>query len=306
VPSIALGAGEVTLVKLSAAFAAFASGGVVRTPVLIRRVVDNDGLVLFQDDGAPARAMSAQTAFIVASMLQDVVNFGTAARVRALGFWLPAGGKTGTTNDYVDTWFVGFTPRVLTGVWVGFDQPRTIMPRAYAADVAVPVWTAIMKVATEGDESEWLSRPDGLVAVPICRISGKRAGEGCDYVIVDDASGAPQVRSMAYTEYFVKGTEPSQACDLHLTAGPGTHLAGAAAAAELGAPQIAADLAPMDAMPRPPARGDGRGATGAEPAAAKAAPAASPAPEPKKRGFWSRVFGTGKDQYKKPAAAPPH
>ena len=110
VPSIALGAGEVTLASLTSAYAAFANGGFVRTPVLVTRVEDADGQVLFEDAGTPQRAVSETTAFLVASMLADVINSGTGYRARAEGFMLPAGGKTGTTNDYHDAWFLDSRP----------------------------------------------------------------------------------------------------------------------------------------------------------------------------------------------------
>ena len=116
------------------------SGGVVRPPVLIRRVEDNDGKVIYREEQKSQRAVSEATAFMMSSMLADVVNHGTGYRARQSGFTLPAAGKTGTTNDYVDAWFVGFTPRVVTGVWIGFDQRATIIAerirrRARGADL---------------------------------------------------------------------------------------------------------------------------------------------------------------------------
>lgn len=215
VPSIALGAGEVTLESLTAAYGAFANGGVVRRPILVRRVEDSDGAPLFEDRGDPQQAMSPATAFLVSSMLQDVINAGTGARARGLGFWLPAAGKTGTTNDYMDAWFVGFTTRVVAGVWVGFDHPQTIMPEAYAGEVAVPAWTELMKAATAGHKAEWLARPDELVSATICRMSGKLATGGCSTVEVTDDEGVVTLKSMAYTEYFRRGTVPTASCELH-------------------------------------------------------------------------------------------
>ena len=156
VPSLALGSGEVTLQSLTAAYAAFANRGSVPKPILIRRVEDRDGRVLYQDDGVATRAISESTAFLMANMMADVINAGTGARARALGFTLPAAGKTGTTNEYHDAWFVGFTPSLVAGVWVGFDQPRTIMPSGFASDVAVPMWATFMKAATRGDKPQWL------------------------------------------------------------------------------------------------------------------------------------------------------
>jgi penicillin-binding protein 1A len=218
VPSIALGSGEVTLASLTAAFGAFPGKGVVRRPILISRVEDSEGQVLWTEAGDPHQAMSEVTAFLVSSMLQDVVNAGTASRARSLGFTLPAGGKTGTTNDYMDSWFVGFTPRVVTGVWVGFDQPQPIMPEGYAADIAVPVWAELMKAATAGHKPEWLTRPEGIVAQTVCRVSGKLAVEGCSAVEVTNDAGEVEVRSMAYTEFFRRGTAPTDYCPLHSAA----------------------------------------------------------------------------------------
>ncbi|MBA3297880.1 MAG: PBP1A family penicillin-binding protein, partial [Acidobacteria bacterium] len=107
VPSLALGASDVTLLSLTAAYGAFASGGIVRQPVMIRRVDDNDGDTLYTDEQKSHRAVSDATAFMMSSMLADVINHGTGYRARQAGFTLPAAGKTGTTNDYVDAWFVG-------------------------------------------------------------------------------------------------------------------------------------------------------------------------------------------------------
>ncbi len=162
VPSLALGASDVTLIALTAAYGAFANGGWVRQPTFIRRVEDSDGNVLYNDSGKAEHAISENTAFLMSSMLSDVINAGTAYRARQSGFTLPAAGKTGTTNEYVDAWFVGFTPHLVTGVWLGFDQPKTIIRNGYAGELAVPIWGNFMKVATEGDKSEWLARPSTI------------------------------------------------------------------------------------------------------------------------------------------------
>ena len=123
VPSLALGSGEVTLQSMTAAYAAFANHGVVPQPILIRRVEDRDGRVLYEAPTSRRAARSAtSTAFLMSTMLADVINAGTAARARGLGFTLPAAGKTGTTNDFNDAWFVGYTPKLVAGVWVGFDR----------------------------------------------------------------------------------------------------------------------------------------------------------------------------------------
>ena len=163
VPSVALGSGEVTLSAITAAYGAFANNGVIFHPYLVRRVVDRDGQVLFQNDQAPQQAIRAMTAYLMADMLRGVIDGGTGYGVRQAGFTLPAGGKTGTTNDYKDAWFIGFTPSLVTGVWVGYDQPQTIRRNGYAAELAVPMWTRFMKVATKGMKPAWVDRPRGAI-----------------------------------------------------------------------------------------------------------------------------------------------
>jgi len=161
VPSVALGAGEVTLAAITSAYGAFANGGQMTTPSLIRKVVDADGVVLFESAETPRQVIKPITAFLMADMLRGVIDAGTGSGARKYGFTLPAGGKTGTTNDYKDAWFVGFTPAVVTGVWVGFDQPRSIRRGGYASELAVPVWARFMKAATQGHKATWVKRPAG-------------------------------------------------------------------------------------------------------------------------------------------------
>ena len=288
VPSLALGASDVTLMSLTAAYGAFADAGIVRQPVLIRRVEDRDGKVLYQDAGASHRAVSEATAYLMSSMLADVINAGTAYRARQTGFVLPAAGKTGTTNDYVDAWFVGFTPHLVTGVWIGFDQPSTIIANGYAGELAVPVWASFMKVATKGDKPDWFERPSNIVALDVCRVSGKLPNGGCNHVDVVNRDGNLENRSMIYTEYFVKGTQPTELCPLHPASSLLNRIAGVFGAGDSNKPAHAEDAG------LPPAQ---TGTAGAHPAPAPASEVQGPAPEPtaetapKKRGFWSRVFG---------------
>ena len=162
VPSVALGSGEVTLSSITAAYGAFANGGRVFPPTLIRRVTDAAGNVLFEGGELPHQAIRPVTAYLMADMLRGVIDAGTGYGARQLGFTLPAGGKTGTTNDYRDAWFIGFTPSIVTGVWVGYDQPRTIRREGYAAELAVPIWARFMKAATKGQQATWVDRPRGV------------------------------------------------------------------------------------------------------------------------------------------------
>jgi penicillin-binding protein 1A len=214
VPSVALGSGEVTLRSLTAAYAAFANHGLLPRPSVIRRVEDRTGHVLYETPTTATRTMSDGTAFLMSSLLADVVDGGTATRVRGLGFKLPAAGKTGTTSDFKDAWFVGYTPKLVTGVWIGFDEPRTILPNGFAADVAVPVWANFMKRATTADKAEWMARPSNVTAVTICRLSGKLATTACQSAEAA-TEGPDERRPTVYTEYFARGTEPTTYCDLH-------------------------------------------------------------------------------------------
>jgi penicillin-binding protein 1A len=220
VPSLALGSGEVTLEAMTAAYAAFANHGFVPQPLLIRRVENRDGVTLYEaPQPARKRAIRDSTAYLMATMMADVVNQGTGARARSVGFRLPAGGKTGTTNEFRDAWFVGFTPKLVTGVWVGFDRPQTILPRGFASDIAVPLWASFMKRATVNDRPEWLTPPPGITTARVCRVSGLLAGPGCDDVEVVGRNQQLERRSMVYTESFVGGTEPTKVCQLHAPSG---------------------------------------------------------------------------------------
>ena len=275
VPSLALGSGEVTLLSMTSAFSTFANDGLVPPPVLVRRVESSDGEVLYKDEQIQQRAITETTAFQMSEMLADVVNMGTAWPARREGFMLPAAGKTGTTNDYHDAWFIGFTPRLATGVWVGYDQPRTIIGRGYAAELAVPIWAHFMKEATKADKAEWFSRPRNVTTARICRLSGKLATDACH-------DSGPDRRSTAYYENFVAGTEPTDSCPFHnpVISRPFRALAAlimprSAPAAHAPAPTAPAPVAVNEPPP---------------------APRVEAQPEQKKRGFWSKVFGVGKDK----------
>ena len=180
VPSLALGTGEVSLLNLTSAYTAFANGGVLQPPVFVLRVEDPEGRVIYRGESVGRRVLSESTAYLMASMLQDVVNHGTGYSARQSGFELPAGGKTGSTDDHADAWFVGFTPHLAAGVWVGFDQPQMIMQRGFASVVAVPAWAGFMKAATTGNNADWLVQPSGVTHIRRCRASGGLATEYCE------------------------------------------------------------------------------------------------------------------------------
>jgi len=215
VPSLVLGSGDVTLLSMTSAYAAFADRGMVHTPVFVRRVEDADGTILWQDTAGSRRAVSPATAFMMADMLADVVDRGTGARARQEGFVLPAGGKTGTTNDYKDAWFVGFTPSLAAGVWAGFDDPRPIAPNGYATGLVVPIWARFMRDATRGARPDWLEQPDDVVGVQVCLRSGLRATPGCARVVEFDEDGNLTSGGAVALEYFHRGAEPDEWCPLH-------------------------------------------------------------------------------------------
>jgi len=202
VPSLALGTGGVTLLELTSTYGVFANHGLAVTPHLIVRVDDAEGRSIWTDPVSAHQAVTPATAFLMTSMLSDVITSGTATAARAAGFKRPAAGKTGTTDNYQDAWFIGYTPHLVTGVWFGVDRPAPIMNRGFAAVVAVPAWAEFMKQATSNDPPDWFSTPPDVEKVNICRLSGLRATDACR------ADGA-------YDEYFSIGSAPTELCLMH-------------------------------------------------------------------------------------------
>jgi 1A family penicillin-binding protein len=240
VPSLALGTGEVTLMELTSAYGVFANEGMAIAPHLILRVEDRDGRVLWTDPVSRHRAVSEATAFMMSSMLADVIASGTATTARTAGFTLPAAGKTGTTDDFTDAWFIGYTPHLVTGVWFGMDRRAPIMNRGFASVVAVPAWAAFMKAATAGDRPDWYQPPPDVEKVAICRLSGERATDACRHGWLGpqnvqagltslpgvpaadgaaDSSSAAQApaapRPAVVEDYFPIGNAPTEYCPLH-------------------------------------------------------------------------------------------
>ena len=200
VPSLALGTGLVTPLDLTAAFTMFPGGGEVVRPRGIVDVYDADAAQVFERPVERKRVVGADVAFQMVSMLRDAIDRGTGSPARSLGVRGPVGGKTGTTDDYHDAWFVGFSSSVVAGVWVGFDQPAPIGREAYGARVALPIWADFMKrVATRLPASDF-DVPPGLQAEDLCSVSYLQPVEGCP----------------VYREYFKAGDAmPSQSCPVH-------------------------------------------------------------------------------------------
>lgn len=148
-PAMFLGAFETTLKDLTAAYTAFPNGGVRLQPYIIEKVTDGAGNILYKATGARLAVLEPQAARATTELLEEVVDRGTASRARDLGLRGRAAGKTGTTNSFVDAWFLGFDSRLTCGVWVGFDQPRPIRPGGYGAALALPIWVDIIQAGKE-------------------------------------------------------------------------------------------------------------------------------------------------------------
>jgi membrane carboxypeptidase/penicillin-binding protein len=199
--SLALGSVEVTLLDLVNAFSTLAGGGIRVKPIMVTRVEDAQGAVLEENRPEQQPVLRPQTAYVVANMMQSVVNEGTATVIRQLGYQGLAAGKTGTTDDYADAWFIGFTPEVTCGVWVGFDKKKTIFSGATGGSVAAPIWADFMKtVRPDSLPSDSFSVPDSIATAAVCEQTGQSATPSC-----------PLVRY----EIFVAGTEPKTPCALH-------------------------------------------------------------------------------------------
>ncbi|MBI3783732.1 MAG: PBP1A family penicillin-binding protein [Deltaproteobacteria bacterium] len=197
-PSVILGSAEVAPFEVAQAFAALANGGLRAQPLSIKRVLDRSGVPLDRRPVEVEQAVPADTAYLVTHLLEGVLDHGTAAAARRLGFRRPAAGKTGTTNDYRDAWFVGFTPDLLAVVWVGFDQKRPL--NLAGGEAALPIWTAFMKEATAGMPQGEFIPPPGVSIVKIDPVSGQLATSGCPESI---------------EESFYSDQAPTVPCALH-------------------------------------------------------------------------------------------
>jgi 1A family penicillin-binding protein len=185
VPSLALGTGEVTLFELTAAYGVFANRGIWRQPTMIRRVVDRYGREIYRAPETDRPVVSEATAYLMTSMMADVVNRGTATTARAAGLRLKAAGKTGTSSNFADAWFVGYTPDLVTGLWIGYDKPQMIMDRGFAGVVAVPTWARFMMAALRDVRENWFEMPGSLTTVKLCRVSGLLSTDRCHLPVIE-------------------------------------------------------------------------------------------------------------------------
>ena len=203
-PSIYIGSESVYPIELVSSYSAFANLGQRVAPMAITRVENARGQVLWEPSVVTVPVMQPTEAWLMVDMMKDVVLHGTAfSAVTAAGFHLPAGGKTGTTNDGNDVWFVGYTADLLAGVWIGMDRPSKIKANAQGGILAAPAWTAFMSEVYRRKPAppDW-PRPDGLVSKDIDRTTGMLKNQYCPLPVVT-------------TEWYLPGTEPIQECNVH-------------------------------------------------------------------------------------------
>jgi penicillin-binding protein 1A len=197
-PSIFIGAADVYPLEMVAAYSAFATLGTRSAPTAIVRVENSRGDVLWEPTPVRTPVMSPEEAWLMVNMMKDVVRRGTAAGSVGANFQIPAGGKTGTTNDGADVWFIGYTSDLVAGVWMGLDRPKTIKGNAQGGILAAPAWTSFMNEVYRRKPSppDW-PRPEGIVTRQIDPASGQLVGPGCE----------PGV-----SEVFILGTDPTSNC----------------------------------------------------------------------------------------------
>lgn len=205
VPSLAIGSGMVKLVEMVSAFSTFPNQGIHIPYRMVHKIVDRYNRVI-EDNTAIRKeeVLSAQTAYIMVDLMRSVVDNGTGKRVRWMGFSHPAGGKTGTTDNFCDNWFVGYSPQITAGVWVGFDSKLSLGRNQDGAKNGVPVWTEFMIAAHDSLPMIEFEEPDGIVHLDVCLESGEIATDRC----ID-------VRN----EVFTEDNQPVKTCHIHPSKG---------------------------------------------------------------------------------------
>ena len=203
-PASYLGAFESDLKDVTAAYSAFAARGQRQEPYLVERIDDEEGHIIYQAHPSHKQAMSPAIAWMIAQTVRGVIEHGTASSAKSLGLTRYAAGKTGTTDDYKDAWFVGFTNSLTCGVWVGFDQPQTIEDHGYGATVALPIWVRVMEKASRQKYPDGpFGAPEPLTRVRLCSVSNRLATDACA------AAGD------SYEIMLPRSIVPTQSCPVH-------------------------------------------------------------------------------------------
>src|SRR3954471_1239105 len=202
-PASYIGSFESNLKDLTSAYTVFPNDGVRRQGYIIERIDDQQHKPIYLAAHIPSQAIDPGAAWMTSEVMENVLTKGTAASARSLGFRLPAAGKTGTTNDYKDAWFIGYTSTLTCGVWVGFDQPTTIVAHGYGAALALPVWTQVMNKASRHYPAEPLQPTMPLERARVCSVSNQLATTGCT------AAGSAYDINLPVTRI------PTGACQVH-------------------------------------------------------------------------------------------
>jgi membrane carboxypeptidase/penicillin-binding protein len=194
---ISIGADETTLLELTSAYQVFATEGEQSPPYAVESVVDAKGHLIYQHEEVSNRIISPAVAYLITGALKAVLRYGTGASAGRLGLDFPAAGKTGTTQDYKDAYFIGYTPAIVCGVWVGFDQPESL--GLTGAQAALPAWVQFMQDAAPADPEDF-PEPSGITMANIDPESGGLATPACP---------------KQFPLPFLLGTAPTQMCPLH-------------------------------------------------------------------------------------------
>ena len=203
-PAAYLGALEANVLDVTGAYSVFANDGVRRQSYIIERIDDADGETIYRAAHIQTRALDAAVSWMVTGALTKVLERGTAASAKAMGFNKPAAGKTGTNDDYHDAWFVGYTTALTCGVWVGLDTPQTIAPKGYGATLALPIWVDVMNGATpQRYPARAFQPPVPLRRAMVCAVSNELATAGCDRA------------GTAYTADLPESRVPRDVCSVH-------------------------------------------------------------------------------------------
>ena len=278
-PAMALGSYDATPMEMASAYTVFSNNGQRINPIMLRSVRDANGDILANYEAQKTQVLDPRVAYVVTSMLQGVINTGTAVNVRTRGFTAPAAGKTGSSHD---GWFAGFTSNLLCIVWVGYDDYSDVHLTGSA--IALPIWTEFMKRAValpNYSDAKPFASPDGVVLLTLDKNTNQIATPSCP----DD-----------YVTAFIEGTQPTQTCE------------------QTGHGNVFQRIFGIEPKPTPtPAASNIGGNTAPPPAQPAATPqngAQNSEPEKKKKGFWGRLFGGSKDDNKddnkgtRPAASP--
>lgn len=205
VPSLAMGVSEVKLLELVSAYSTFPNRGIHIPYRMIHRIEDRYGRILEDNRNVQKEeVLSAPTSYIMVDLMKSVVQNGTGRRSRWMGFTRPAGGKTGTSNNYCDNWFVGYTPQITAGCWIGFDSKISLGRGQDGSKNGVPVWTEFMIAAHDSLPIRDFEEPEGIVHADVCLESGQLATDRC-----------LDVRN----EVFIEGSEPTTTCSIHPSTG---------------------------------------------------------------------------------------